>query len=164
VGREDEHEREGRRESATSAGPARDVLLAARAFSAASDRMMGALKDAMRMNATDLAALRLLIIREDRGLPASPRDIAGHLRISTASTSALIDRLAAAGHVRREPDPRDGRGRLVALTRASREEFVRRFGAELAAMRRALEAFTPAELAAAARVIGAMSAAIDPES
>lgn len=143
--------------------PGREVLLAVRDFTAANDRVMGVLKGAMGMNATDLAALRFLIIREDQGRPVRPRDIADHLRISTASTTVLVDRLAAAGHVRREPDPSDGRRRVIVLTPAARAEFQRQHGSGIGAMRGALERFSDADLAVAARVIEALSAAIDPD-
>ena len=71
-----------------------EVLQAIRAFSDAMDRMYGGMKGEMEMNATDLAALRMLIMREQRGESVSPHDVAWHLRISTASTTKLLDRLS----------------------------------------------------------------------
>ncbi len=68
--------------------------MAVRAFSDAMDRMHSGMKDDMALNATDLAALRLMVMREQRGIPVSPRDVARHLRISTASTTKLLDRIA----------------------------------------------------------------------
>jgi DNA-binding MarR family transcriptional regulator len=146
--------------------PSRDdavlaLLRAVRDFGDAHDRMSGAMKRGMDMNVTDLAALRLLIMREDRGSAVTPADISRHLRISTASTTKLLDRLAAAGHVVRSPHPTDRRALVVQLTEHARSEFFRLFGERLAAMRSAFSEFTDDELRAAARVLDASSAAID---
>lgn len=140
-----------------------EMLRAVRGFGDAHDRMSGALKHDMDMNVSDLAALRLLIIREEQRRAVSPRDIAQHLRISTASTTKLLDRLVRSGHVRRSPHPQDRRARIIELTDASRTEFFRLYGPQLAAIRASLAGFDDAELEAAARVIAAVSAAVDPE-
>ena len=93
-----------------------EVLQAVRALNDAMDRMNGGMKGDMEMNASDLAALRMLIVREGRGETVSPHQVADHLRISSASTTKLLDRLTAAGHVERRPHPSDRRARIVILT------------------------------------------------
>ena len=138
------------------------ILRSVRAFGDAHDRMSGGLKHGMDMNASDLAALRLLIIREEQGRGVSPNEIARHLRISTASTTKLLDRLTTSGHVRRAPHPHDRRARVIELTDAARAEFFRLYGPRLAAIRTALAAFDDAELEAAHRVMDAVSTALDP--
>lgn len=145
-----------------SAGPVRDVLIAVRAFGDALDRMHGGMKGEMDMNATDLAALRMLIVREQRGETVSPHDVASHLRISTASTTKLLDRLQASGHVERRPHPHDRRARVVALTDLSRRDFFEHFGARLRAMRAVAERYDEEQLAVIARFIAELSEAIDP--
>lgn len=142
----------------------RDALMAVRAFSDAIDRMHGAMRGDMDMNASDLAALRMLIIREQRGDAVKPHDIAAHLAISTASTSKLIDRLTAGGYVERRQHPHDGRARVIVLTAAAKASFHEHFGVRLGRMRGALDAFDDAELSAATRFVAAMSDAFDPET
>lgn len=139
------------------------ALQAVRAFGDAHDRMSGGMKHGMRMNPSDLGALRLLIIREEQGRPVSPNEIARHLRISTASTTKLLDRLTASGHVVRTPHPTDRRARVIELTDESRAAFFRLFGPRLAAMRTAFAAFSDEELSAAARVLGVVGIAMDPD-
>ncbi|MFG6445298.1 MarR family winged helix-turn-helix transcriptional regulator [Microbacterium sp. P06] len=138
------------------------ALVSVRAFSDALDRMHGGMKDDMDMNASDLGALRMLIVREQRGQSVSPHDVARHLRISTASTTKLLDRLSALGHVERRPHPRDGRARVVVLTDASRREFFRHFGAHLGAMRDVAARFSDDELAVVVRFLGEIGEAVDP--
>ena len=138
------------------------VLQAIRAFTDAMDRMHGGLKGDMDMNATDLAALRMLIMREGRGESVSPHQLAEHLRISSASTTKLLDRLSASGHVERQPHPRDRRARIVLLTDESRSAFFRHFGERLGRMRGVVERYTDVELALITGFLAEISETLDP--
>lgn len=71
----------------------------------------------MCMNDTDYSAVALLF----RG-PMSPSELSAALGLSSAATTAVVDRLAAAGHVERQPHPRDRRRTLVRLVPASKEQ------------------------------------------
>jgi DNA-binding MarR family transcriptional regulator len=137
------------------------LLQAVRAFSDAMDRMHSGMKGDMAMNASDLAALRMLIMREQRGEPVSPRDVADHLRISTASTTKLLDRLAASGHIERRPHPSDRRARVIALTEESRRTFFRHFGRRLEAMRDVGKRYSEDELALVTRFLGELGDALE---
>lgn len=144
-------------------GAVNEVLFAVRAFSDAMDRMNSGMKGDMDMNATDLAALRMLIVREHRGEPVSPHDVARHLRISTASTTKLLDRLSATGHLERRPHPHDRRARVVVLTDRTKREFFEHFGAHLRAMSLVADQYSDEELEVIARFLAQLSEAIDPE-
>lgn len=72
-------------------------------------RLMG-LKD------TDYAALALLM----RG-PMGPTGLARALHLSTASATAVVDRLVATGHAVREPHPDDRRRTVVRAVESARE-------------------------------------------
>lgn len=140
------------------------VLTSIRTLSDAMDRMNSGMKGDMDMNASDLAALRMLIMREQQGRTVSPRDIARHLRISTASTTKLIDRLVDSGHVERVPHPNDRRALVVVLTDESRRQFFRVFGQRLAAMRRVAVDYDDDQLAVIARFLDSLSHALDPDA
>lgn len=144
---------------------ARDALVlqasrAVLAFSDAMDRMHGGVRGDMDMNATDLAALRMLIVREQRGEVVSPHEIAAHLAISTASTTKLLDRLTRSGHVERRAHPSDGRARVVVLTDTARADFYRHFGARMVRMRGAMESYSDDDLRAVIRFFGDMQDAL----
>ena len=139
-----------------------EVLQAVRALNDAMDRMNGGMKGDMEMNASDLAALRMLIVREGRGETVSPHQVADHLRISSASTTKLLDRLTAAGHVERRPHPSDRRARIVILTEESRATFFRHFRERLQIMRGVAERYTDEELVVITRFLSELSATIDP--
>jgi len=140
----------------------RELLTEIRALSDAMERMHSGMKGDMEMNATDVAALRMLIMREQRDIAVSPHDLADHLRISTASTTKLLDRLTDSGHVERHPHPHDRRARIVVLTEESRTAFYRHFGERLRAMRHASEPYSDAELHVITRFLSDLSDALDP--
>ena len=64
-------------------------------------------------------ALVLLVHSHDGALPLSK--IGERLQVHATSVTNVIDRLEAAGLVRREPNPRDGRGVLAVITDEGRK-------------------------------------------
>ncbi|MGY2066998.1 MarR family transcriptional regulator [Blastococcus sp. SYSU DS0619] len=72
-----------------------------RALTVLLDTAAGAFAARNGLTATDVRALTCLLDRERAGVPASPTWLAGELRLTTASVTALLDRLERAGHVRR---------------------------------------------------------------
>ena len=140
-----------------------EAMQAVRAFSDAMDRMYGGMRGDMDMNATDLQALRMLIMREQHGEVVKPHDIAKHLSISTASTTKLLDRLTESGHLRREPHPQDRRARIVVLTDVARSDFYKHFGDRMRRMRAAMSDYTETELRAIVRFLADMEHALVPD-
>ncbi|MBD7956740.1 MarR family transcriptional regulator [Microbacterium sp. Sa4CUA7] len=134
-----------------------------RTFSDAIDRMHGGMKDEMDMNATDVAALRMMVMREEQGQAVSPHDVARHLRISTASTTKLLDRLSESGHVQRRRHPHDRRALIVEITDLTREDLRRHFGRRIGEMRAVASEFDDDELAAISRFLERMSVVLDPD-
>ena len=83
-------------------------------YRAAEDRIVAALEAAGFGNITR-AQMRLLAgVDDDEGSRLVV--LAERARIAKQTATALVDRLVAAGYVRRVPDPGDGRARLVQLT------------------------------------------------
>ncbi len=76
----------------------------------------------MRLNETDMQALRFLVVSKNQGIVVTPGSLAEHLNISTASTTKLLDRLAAAGHIERSPHPTDRRALMITITRSTHEQ------------------------------------------
>lgn len=109
------------------------------------------LSDATGMHPTDLHALRLLDAAAAQ--PLGMRRLGEALGLSSPAVTGLVDRLEAAGLVRRVRDTADRRRVRVELTDAAR-----RFGeAQLAPVQRRIEAAVSrlgtAELAAASRLL-----------
>lgn len=99
---------------------ASQVVVACRRLSGAMDSFDAAAAATIGVGRNDLRALNLL---EDG--PVSQATIAAALRITRPSVTTLVDRLQAAGLVRRVPDPRDRRTTLVELLPATWQAFER---------------------------------------
>ncbi|MHA7987585.1 MarR family winged helix-turn-helix transcriptional regulator [Rathayibacter sp. CAU 1779] len=76
----------------------------------------------MKLNETDMRALRFLVAAKNQGTIVTPKLLSDHLGISTASTTKLLDRLAAAGHIERAPHPTDRRALMITITRRTHEQ------------------------------------------
>src|SRR5699024_8750166 len=99
----------------------------------------------MRLGQTDLRALHFLIVCENTGTLATPGAIAQTLGISSASTTKLLDRLEAAGHVRRSRHPSDRRALVITIAPATRAEAMRTVGTTQARRVDAARGLLPAE-------------------
>lgn len=110
------------------------MLEALRAFRRADQEMRARISAGMQMNLTDIQALQLVIAAENNGEPITPRTLAHKLHISTASTTKLLDRLTASGHLERRPHPRDRRSLVVLATEHAHREVRERLAAMHARM------------------------------
>ncbi len=70
-------------------------------------------------NDTDRAAMRLIIERAAADDPVTPKELAEHLQMSSASVSTLLHRLAQGGAARAIDHPDDGRRKLIVPSRSS---------------------------------------------
>ncbi|WP_156249974.1 MarR family winged helix-turn-helix transcriptional regulator [Pseudactinotalea terrae] len=119
------------------------VLTALREFRRAEQALRRRLSTEMGMNVTDLQALQHLIAAERDGLALTPRDLTAHLRISTASTTKLLDRLVASGHLARQPHPHDRRSVVIVPTEHAHEQVRERLTGMHERMREIAERVPP---------------------
>jgi DNA-binding MarR family transcriptional regulator len=70
----------------------------------------------MERGATDALALRYIREASVSGDGLRPTELATRLGISSASATALVDRLVQSGAVLREPHPTDRRSRIIKYT------------------------------------------------
>lgn len=86
----------------------------------------------MKLNRSDMRALHYLIVAGAQGLIATPGGISAHLKISSASTTKLLDRLERAGHVTRQPHPTDRRALAISITPQTRQAAMSTVGLQQA--------------------------------
>lgn len=86
----------------------------------------------MRLGSSDMRAIHYVIVCGNRGATATPGGIAKHLGISTASTTKLLDRLQAAGHIQRVPHPTDRRALAIEVSAETRAAAVATMGRQQA--------------------------------
>lgn len=97
------------------------VLEAYRRFRTADTAMVARIRRETGLTDNELAILRFLVQEAAGAHDVMPREISRHLGISSASTTALIDRLERAGMVERVSHPTDRRSILIAATRQAEE-------------------------------------------
>ena len=99
----------------------------------------------MKLNKSDMFALHYLMVSGNQGAVATPGAIATHLKISSASTTKLLDRLERAGHIVREPHPTDRRALAIKITPQTRQAAMNTVGRQQAKRFHAAARLTPAE-------------------
>lgn len=107
----------------------------------------------MGLKDTDYGALALLLRR-----PLGPTELAHELHLTTAATTAVVDRLVAAGHAVREPHPADRRRTVVHADDRSREQAMAEVQHMVALVGESLEGTDDAERAAALRFLERVAA------
>ena len=101
-----------------SAYTAEDLARETRRLDMALAAWRGGLSEEMGMGPSEVLAIAHLASDENLG----PSELAQRLRITTGATTALLDRLAARGHVVREQHPSDRRKVVLRLTTHAHEE------------------------------------------
>ena len=125
------------------------VLKSLRDYRSAETEIRRTTRDSMGMGETDILALRYLLRVQASGQKVVPKDLSQFLNITSASTTSLIDRLVASGHVRREPHPTDRRSVVVIATGESDKEVRETLGA----MHRRMMSVTESLTAEEARIV-----------
>lgn len=101
--------------------PTTDVVHLLRAVTVELDLAAARFAHRHRLGGSDLRALIALLDAERAGVAATPGWLAGQLQISSASTTALVDRLTERDLLERRADPGDRRRTLLAVTEGARE-------------------------------------------
>lgn len=122
-----------------------ELMAALAALRAAERRLSEASQQYMKLGPTDMRALHFLIVARNTNTIATPGAIAAHLEISTASTTKLLDRLEAGGHIVRAPHPSDRRALAITITDATHEAAVETVGRQHAKRFHAAARLTPDE-------------------
>jgi DNA-binding MarR family transcriptional regulator len=127
----------------------------------AEEAMRRRTRDSMGMGTTDLQALRFLLKAQGEQRIVSGRNLADHLGMTSASVTALLDRLTKSGHVERTPHPTNRRSNMVTATPGSDVEVRQTLGAMHGRMIETARALSPADAALIEQFLEAMTAAVD---
>lgn len=118
----------------------------------------------MRLNETDMRAIRMIMRAQRRGEIVTPKDIARETGISSASTTKLVDRLVDGGHLTRTAHPNDRRTVSIRVTdrtrRIARDTIGRQHTRRLAVA----AAMTPDERATVIAFLARLAEADDPQA
>lgn len=137
------------------------MLQAFRLYRAAEQAMRRRTRESMSMGENDLLVLRYLLKAKSEKRLVSPSELTRYLGVSTASTTAMIDRLEKSGHVRRERHPTDRRSIHVIASEASDEEVRATLGRMHARMMSAVIDMTPEESRVVVDCLARLQDAVD---
>jgi len=111
----------------------------------------------MKLGRSDMRALHFLIVAQHSHAVITPSAIAAHLGISSASTTKLLDRLEAGGHIVRAPHPNDRRALAITITDETREAAMETVGRLQAKRFHAAARLAPEERAIVVRFLNDMT-------
>lgn len=134
------------------------VMQSLRGWHETQRRMSEASRRYMKLNETDMRAIRYLVAARNQGEIATPGALSAYLGISSASITKLLDRLEHGGHIVRSPHPTDRRALAISVTDVTRiaaRESVGRLHAKRFAVAAAL---SPDERETVIRFLDALSA------
>ncbi|HEY0258589.1 MAG TPA: MarR family transcriptional regulator [Lacisediminihabitans sp.] len=137
------------------------VLLGIRRWREAEQAVSFRSRNSLDLNETDMKALRFLVASKNQDVVVTPGALAEHLNISTASTTKLLDRLAAAGHIERSPHPTDRRAKMITITKQTHEQVRETIGRTHARRFDAAARLTPAERETVIRFLEDLSGSDD---
>jgi DNA-binding MarR family transcriptional regulator len=137
------------------------LVQALRRFAEASDRTTEAAGHHSGMYRTDLRALAVLMQRHQDGQDTTPTDLGRLLNLTSASTTALVDRLVASGHAQRQASTTDRRRVNITHTPAAIAEGRAIFMPLARQMASSLSGFTPGQMRTAIEVLQAATASMD---
>lgn len=137
------------------------VMQALREYRTAEMAMRRRTQDSMAMGENELLVLRFLTRSSGAGTDTTPADLARHLGLSTASITALLDRLERSGHVRRERHPTDRRKILVRETAHTEDEIRDTLGEMHGRMMRATAGMSRVEADAVTAFLERMRCAVE---
>jgi DNA-binding MarR family transcriptional regulator len=140
------------------------VLVGIREWREADQRINFESRNHMRLGETDMKALRFLVVSKNQNVIVTPGALAEHLNISTASTTKLLDRLAAGGHIERSPHPTDRRALMITITKRTHEEVRETVGRNHARRFEVAAALTSREREIVIRFLNELSEASAPTS
>ena len=138
-----------------------ELLQSFRLYRAAEVAMRRRTRNSMSMGENDLLVLRYLLKAQQEGRSVSPGEIARYLAVSTASMTAIVDRLEKSGHVRRERHVTDRRSIYVVPTTESDAEVRRTLGEMHERMLEAVVDMSPGEIRIVMETLGRLQAAVD---
>jgi DNA-binding MarR family transcriptional regulator len=91
----------------------RQVVLGAREYGISTVLFRHAIGDRLGINVTDMECLGVLFFKQI----ATPGELSKYTGLSSGATTAMLNRLEAAQLITRRPNPKDGRGTLIVVSR-----------------------------------------------
>ncbi|WP_181429197.1 MarR family winged helix-turn-helix transcriptional regulator [Curtobacterium sp. MCSS17_008] len=93
-----------------------DLTAALTRLEAAMGALRGRLRERLAVSGADLTVLQFVARSAAAERRVRVKDLVSHLGLTGPAVTGTVDRLERAGHLRRVPNPDDGRSRFIELT------------------------------------------------
>jgi DNA-binding MarR family transcriptional regulator len=140
---------------------ATSLMEALRSYRAAEVAMRRRTRQSMDMGENELLVLRYLTRARRRGEHVTPVVLAKYLGITSASTTAVLDRLEKSGHIARIPNPTDRRSVRIEASDKTEEEIRRTLSEMHARMMEVVRPMSAADRRVVVDFLDAMRDAVD---
>jgi DNA-binding MarR family transcriptional regulator len=130
-------------------------------YRAADDEMRTRARQSTGLTDNELRIIQLLVEAATADRHVTPTDIAKHLGITSASTTALLDRLERSGAVHRAPHPSDRRSLRITVTDRATENLRSTLTAFDVQTRRVAESLSESDARAVADYLERLADAAD---
>ncbi len=140
---------------------ASSVMEALRAYRAAEVAMRRRTRHSMDMGENELLVLRYLMRAHRNDEPVTPANLARYLGITSASTTALLDRLERTGNVTRAPNPGDRRSVVIEASDKADADIRRTLSGMHERMMDVVRPMSDGDRAVVIRFLEAMREAVD---
>lgn len=157
------HSEHPRRGAAERAREHPEIVHLLREVTIRTDRWVDARGAREGVHRTHLHALGHLMDAERSGRAMTPGELAAALNLSAPATTALVDRLVAAGHVERTSHPTDRRRTVLVVTAEAGRTGSAVFGPLARRLGDVVDALAPDEQEVVARFLTGVVEAMDPE-
>lgn len=137
------------------------VMEALRSYRASEVAMRRRTQQSMDMGENELLVLRFLARAARTGKQVTPMQLSRYLGITSASTTALVDRLERSGHVVRAAHPTDRRSVVITSSPHAEEEIRDTLGQMHERMMGVVRGMDEADRATVIRFLDAMRVAVD---
>ncbi|WP_182355104.1 MarR family winged helix-turn-helix transcriptional regulator [Flaviflexus huanghaiensis] len=115
----------------------------------------------MALSEVDMRALHFIMVSENQQRMVTASLISGHLKISPATTTKLLDRLERGGHIYRKPHPTDRRSLQILISDETRTSAYETVGKLQSRRFHAAARLTPEEREVVIRFLNDMAQEID---
>ena len=126
----------------TKADLKKRALMAVRDYGVNLTQLRNAMSEWAGLNVTDMECLRLLFLKGT----ATPTELARHTGLTSGATTAMLDRLEKAGLIKRQPNPNDRRGALIAPADSSAQKAASWFESARKAQDELISSYSAEEL------------------
>ncbi|MDN5813916.1 MAG: MarR family transcriptional regulator [Micrococcaceae bacterium] len=141
--------------------PDRRLIELLQRFVMATDRYVETAGAGHGMHRTDLNALSVVMRTEQEGQAPTASNLSAVLNLSSPATTALLNRLAASGHITRERNDDDRRVVRIRSTASAAQDGRAMFTALATELGEVIARFDPAERLVLTRFMADASAAVD---